>query len=58
MNVNFGAFNVTGSDFTATQLIVGNHGAGTLNHRQRREAERPGFNSRVVLGITLRASAA
>ena len=50
MNVNFGAFNVTGSDFTATQLIVGNHGTGTLNISNGAKLNVPGFNSRVVLG--------
>jgi T5SS/PEP-CTERM-associated repeat protein len=50
MNINFGAFNVTGSDFTATQLIVGNHGAGTLNISNGAKLNVPGFNSRVVLG--------
>ena len=50
MNVNFGAFNVTGSDFTATQLIVGNHGAGALNINNGAKLNVPGFNSRVVLG--------
>jgi T5SS/PEP-CTERM-associated repeat protein len=50
LNVEFGAFNVTGSDFTATQLIVGNHGTGSLNISNGAKLNVTGFNSRVTLG--------
>jgi T5SS/PEP-CTERM-associated repeat protein len=50
LNINFGAFNVTGSDFTASQLIVGNHGIGALNISNGARLNVPGFNSSVTLG--------
>ena len=50
LNVSIGAFSVTGSDFTQTQLIVGNHGTGTLTITNGAELDVLGFNSRVTLG--------
>jgi T5SS/PEP-CTERM-associated repeat protein len=50
LNVGVGAFNVTGSDFTQTQLIVGNHGNGTLNVINGADVNVTGFNSRTSLG--------
>ena len=50
LNVNIGAFSVTGSDLTQTQLIVGNHGTGMLTITNGAELNVLGFNSRVTLG--------
>jgi T5SS/PEP-CTERM-associated repeat protein len=50
LNVSIGAFSVTGSDSTQTQLIVGNHGTGTLTITNGAELNVLGFNSRVTLG--------
>ena len=50
LNMNVGAFNVTGSDFTQTQLIVGNHGVGALNVNSGADVNVPGSNSKVSLG--------
>jgi T5SS/PEP-CTERM-associated repeat protein len=50
LNMNFGTFNVTGSDFTQTQLIVGNNGNGTLNVNNGADVNVTGFNSTVSLG--------
>jgi fibronectin-binding autotransporter adhesin len=50
LNVNTGAFIVTGSDSTTSTLIVGNHGTGTLRITDGAELNVPGFNSRVTLG--------
>ncbi|MCC7086335.1 MAG: hypothetical protein IT427_15140 [Pirellulales bacterium] len=50
LNMNFGAFNITGSDFTQTQLIVGNGGVGTLNVNIGADVNVTGFNSTVSLG--------
>jgi len=50
LNVSTGAFIVTGSDFNAITLIVGNQGTGTLSITNGAELNVPGFNSRVTLG--------
>jgi fibronectin-binding autotransporter adhesin len=50
LNMNVGTFNVTGSDFTQTQLIVGNNGNGTLNVNNGADVHVSGFNSTVALG--------
>jgi T5SS/PEP-CTERM-associated repeat protein len=50
LNMNVGAFNVTGSDFTQTQLIIGNNGTGTLNVNNGADVNVTGFNSKVSLG--------
>ncbi len=50
LNVGVGAFNVNGSDFTQTQLIVGNRGNGTLNLNNGADVNVTGFNSRTSLG--------
>jgi T5SS/PEP-CTERM-associated repeat protein len=50
LNMNAGTFNVTGSDFTQTQLIVGNNGNGTLNVNNGADVHVSGFNSKVALG--------
>ena len=50
LNMNTGAFNVTGSDFTQTQLIIGNNGAGTLNVNNGADVNVSGFNSKTSLG--------
>ncbi len=50
LNVGVGAFNVSGSDFTQTQLIVGNRGNGTLNLNNGSKVNVTGFNSRTSLG--------
>ena len=50
LNVGAGAFNVTGSDFTQRQLIVGNHGSGTLNVINGADVNVLGSNSTVSLG--------
>jgi T5SS/PEP-CTERM-associated repeat protein len=50
LNMNNGTFNVTGSDFTQTQLIVGNNGTGTLNVKNGADVNVSGFNSTTSLG--------
>jgi T5SS/PEP-CTERM-associated repeat protein len=50
LNVNNGTFNVTGSDFTQTQLIIGNNGTGTLNVNNGADVNVSGFNSTTSLG--------
>ena len=51
LNMNTGAFNITGSDFNAPpQLIVGNHGTGTLNINSGADMNVTGHNSNVSLG--------
>lgn len=50
LNMNFGAFHVTGSDFTQTTLIVGNNGTGALNVNSGSHVSVLGGNSRVTLG--------
>ena len=50
LNMNVGTFNVTGSDFTQTQLIIGNNGTGTLNVNNGADVNVTGFNSTVSLG--------
>jgi len=50
LNVGVGAFNVTGSDFTQRQLILGNRGAGTLNVINGADVNVLGGNSTVTLG--------
>src|SRR6185436_14973403 len=42
--------NVTGSDFTQTQLIIGNSGTGTLNVNNGADVNVSGFNSKTSLG--------
>src|SRR5262245_31578018 len=48
--MNFGAFNISGSDFTQTQLIIGNNGNGTLNVNSGADVNVPGSNSTASLG--------
>ncbi len=50
LNMNNGTFNVTGSDFTQTQLIVGNNGTGTMNVNNGADVNVSGFNSTTSLG--------
>ncbi len=50
LNMNFGTFNVSGSDFTQTTLIVGNNGTGALNINSGSHVSVLGGNSRVTLG--------
>jgi T5SS/PEP-CTERM-associated repeat protein len=51
MNVAVGAFNVTGSDFTQKQFIVGNHGTGVLNVTGGADVNVTGGNSTMSLGL-------
>lgn len=50
LNVGFGQFNVTGSDFTQRQLIVGNSGNGVINVFNGADVNVTGFNSTTSLG--------
>jgi len=50
LNMNTGTFNVSGSDFTQTQLIIGNNGTGTLNVNNGADVNVTGFNSKTSLG--------
>ncbi|MCA9235455.1 MAG: hypothetical protein KDA44_08275 [Planctomycetales bacterium] len=50
LNVGYGQFNVTGSDFTQRQLIVGKHGAGAINVFNGADVNVTGFNSTTSLG--------
>jgi T5SS/PEP-CTERM-associated repeat protein len=47
---NGGSFNVTGSDFTQTQLIIGNRGTGTLSLSNGSDVNVPGSNAHASLG--------
>jgi T5SS/PEP-CTERM-associated repeat protein len=50
LNVGTGAFNVTGSDASQRQLIVGNHGVGAINLMNGGDVNVTGFNSTTSLG--------
>lgn len=50
IDVGFGAFEVFGSDSTETELIIGNHGTGTLRIGNGAALNVTGFNSRVTVG--------
>ncbi len=50
VQVNVGTLNVTGSNFSDTELIVGNRGSGTLNLGIGGDLNVTGFNSRATLG--------
>jgi T5SS/PEP-CTERM-associated repeat protein len=50
LNMNFGAFDITGSNDNQTQLIIGNNGTGTLNVANGADVNVTGFNSATSLG--------